>query len=985
MLRIKQTCQTAFILPVFLLLLLSIFLLTTDTALAQTRIHRNLTPADGLVQSQVISMHEDQNGYLWIGTFGGLSRWDGRTFTNFTQADGMGHKEVQSIAEGLDGTLYFSTKGGGVSIWKDDHFTVLNTDDGLPDNVSRAIAIMPNGDVAVGTDAGVCLIRDGKVIPPKKDNGLTDLLVVSLAVTSDGTLHVATWGDGLLKASGNPLKVIEKVPGLPVQKVRAMAVSSDDQVYFAPAGAGLYKLINKEAVPVGEDPTFGGMEIVSLYVRSNGTIFVGSQKRGVLMLNQENTDQLTQKNGLVSNTVWAICEGRDNLLFLGTWGGVSIFDQDRILSINTTNGLAENIVTCIDFSSDGKKTVFGFPDQGVQIYHQGELSPLKGTDNETLHMVWDVHQLEDNHWLIGSDFGVHRHQFGKLEAISTVDGTQLRSVQAITKGLNGGLTVLDMHNLFQFDGNQLKPFLSPQNSDINKANDVLEISPDSFLLATINGIFLLSKMNDQYSVIPYEPLASLKAATIWDLHQLKDGRILLGTNEKGLAIFSPNNQSTSSNLQFIDTSTGLSDNTVLAIAEDNDGDVFLSTNRGINFLHPLPEGWRIKHIGHQDGLGSDECVQGALAVSPDGFIWVGTIGGASRYNKQLDASNSLPPLLIMDKFSIFDREIPPIEFAARPEFSHQDNYLKIEFTGIHLPKPDEVFYRYKLSSVDQNWVQSQRQYVQYTNLAPGHYRFEISARLPDGSNSPDQIWEFSIKPPFWQTWWFIVTSILIVGGSIALVVSFRIRQLLALERLRTRIAADLHDDIGSGLTEISIISSLIPHKLPNEASDKIEGDLDRIGETSRQLITSMSDIVWLVNPSLDSLFDLLAKLGESNSELLSASGIRFEDVNLDSLQKIKLPMEHRRQLLLIFKEAINNAVKYSEADHIRLEAQYHHHKLSIILTDNGKGFDPVNYSPKGGGNGLKNMRTRAEKISGVLSIESSPTSGTQIVFKGPTR
>ncbi len=340
-------------------------------------------------------------------------------------------------------------------------------------------------------------------------------------------------------------------------------------------------------------------------------------------------------------------------------------------------------------------------------------------------------------------------------------------------------------------------------------------------------------------------------------------------------------------------------------------------------------------------------------------------------------------MFLFNKFSIFDREISQEEFASQPSFSHRDNYLKIEFTGIHLPHPENVFYRYRLSSVDQDWVQSQRQYVQYTSLTPGRYKFEISANLPNGSHSPVQVWQFTITPPFWRTWWFLALSILVVGGSVGLIILFRVRQLLALERLRTRIAADLHDDIGAGLTEISIVSSLIPHKLPTPESQKIEPDVDRIAETSQRLISSMSDIVWLVNPKLDSLFDLLAKLGESNSEMLAESGIRFEDVNLDSLKKVKLRMEYRRQLLMIFKEAISNAIKYSEANHIRLEASFSRGYLSIILTDNGTGFEPANNKPRGGGNGLVNMQSRAHTLGGNLSIESAPGKGTKITFQGP--
>jgi len=942
---------------------------------AQTRIHRNLTPSHGLIQSQVISLHEDSRGYLWIGTFGGLSRWDGRQFRNFSHDDGMGHKEVQSIAEDANGVLYFATKGGGVSLWRNGQFSVLNQDDGLPNNVSRTVTSMPNGDIAVGTDDGVALIRDGKVITCTPDSGLLDILVVSIAATSDGSLYIATWGDGLLKAAGNPLKVVQRIPNLPVEKIRALAVGGNDEIYFVPAGAGIFELKNDTPSPLPADPAFEGREIITLHVSKDGTLLAGTQQHGAVFWNEGHADQLDKSNGLASNSVYAFCEGRNNLLFIGTWGGVSIYDHDRVIVLGKAAGLAEDIVISVNVSTMGQGLYFGFQNHGVQQYLKGQLTTVPGTENDVLHHVWAVHENSDGSHILGSDYGVHRLEAGRLSKLESTDQAELRSVQSLYPSSSGDLVVMDMHGLFNLTGNTLVP-LHSEEAGINKATSVMELTADKYLLGTINGLFLLTDGN----IERYLPLAELDDLTIWDLDLMSDGRILVGTNEKGLVIFDP----ATGHSVYLDMKSGLSDNTVLAIAQDADGVIYLSSNRGVNILHPRKNGWEIKYLDHRDGLGSNECVQGALAFSPEGYLWIGTIAGAARYDKNQDKAESQAPFLHIDKVSIFDQNIPLVEFQNQAGFSYQDNYLKIEFTGIHLLSPDDVSYRYRMSSVDQDWVQSGRQYVQYTNLDPGHYVFEISAVLPQGPNSPVQTLEFTISPPFWRTWWFLLLAALVIGGTISAIVLLRVRQLLALERLRTNIAADLHDDIGSGLTEISIISSLLPYKLPNDSQGLIASDVELIGDTTRRLITSMSDIVWLVNPGLASLFDLLAKLGESNAEMLASSGILFEDMNLDSLQKVQLPMEHRRQLLLIFKEAINNVIKYSGADRIRLEAHCRRNQLTIILDDNGIGFDPDDSVFRGGGNGLKNMRTRAAKIHGKVEFESSAGIGTKVIFRGPT-
>lgn len=888
----------------------------------------------------------------------------------------MGHKEVQSIAEGADGVLYFATKGGGVSIWRDGQFSVLDQDDGLPDNTTRTVASMPNGDIAVGSDGGVALIRDGKVITCDQDSGLLDILVVSIAAAADGSLYVATWGDGLLKAAGDPLRVVQRIPDLPVEKIRALAIGRNDEIYFVPAGSGIFKLKNDTASPLASDRSFEDREFVTLHVSKDGTLLAGTQQHGAILWNEGQADPLDQSNGLASNSVYAFCEGRDNLLFIGTWGGVSIYEHDRVVVLGKAAGLAEDVVISINVSTMDQGIYFGFQNRGVQQYFNGKLTNLPGTEKDVLHHVWAVHENSDGSFVLGSDYGVHRLEAGKLSQVNSTDESELRSVQSLYSSSGDGLVVMDMHGLFSLEDNLLVP-LHGEDKTINKATSVLEFIPGQYLLGTINGLFLLSGGD----IKPYPPLAELAEVTIWDLHLLGDGRILIGTNERGLVVFDPENGKT----KYIDMKNGLSDNTILAIVEDADGDIYLSSNRGVNILNPQANGWSIKHLGHKDGLGSNECVQGSLALSPEGYLWVGTIAGAARYDKNQDTGEHQAPLLHVDKVSIFDRNIPLGEFQDQADFSYQDNYLKIEFTGIHLLSPDDVSYRYRMSGVDQDWAQSGRQYVQYTNLDPGRYVFEVSAVLPHGPNSPVQTLKFKISPPFWRTWWFLLFVALVIGGTISAIVLLRVRQLLALERLRTNIAADLHDDIGSGLTEISIISSLMPYKLPNDSQGFITPDVELIGETTRRLITSMSDIVWLVNPGLASLFDLLAKLGESNAEMLADSGILFEDINLESLKKIQLPVEHRRQLLLIFKEAINNAIKYSEADRIRLEAHCQRNQLTIILEDNGTGFDPKNTVAQGGGNGLKNMRVRAGKINGRVKFESSASVGTKVIFEGPVR
>jgi signal transduction histidine kinase len=222
-------------------------------------------------------------------------------------------------------------------------------------------------------------------------------------------------------------------------------------------------------------------------------------------------------------------------------------------------------------------------------------------------------------------------------------------------------------------------------------------------------------------------------------------------------------------------------------------------------------------------------------------------------------------------------------------------------------------------------------------------------------------------------------SILAIGGGITLAIVARIKQLLKIERLRSKIAADLHDDIGAGLTEISIMGEVIASKTPGSAKKIISGDLQKIGDTSRGLIDSMSDIVWLVNPRRDSLFDLISRLGNTYTELMNSSDIHFKTENLESLKKVRLNMEYRQHLFMIFKEAMNNCLKYSESKEVFLKAVLRRKRLKIQLIDDGKGFDLENTTC---GNGIENMKSRAGIIGGSLRVSSQIGMGTTIEFEG---
>jgi signal transduction histidine kinase len=382
-------------------------------------------------------------------------------------------------------------------------------------------------------------------------------------------------------------------------------------------------------------------------------------------------------------------------------------------------------------------------------------------------------------------------------------------------------------------------------------------------------------------------------------------------------------------------------------------------------------------LRHGNGLASDECNQGRASQDSRGRIWFSNNRGASCYDPAHDRPNDVPPQVHISRVRLYEDDLPMEMFTGGHVFPHRDNYFKFDFIGTNPPAPAAVQYRYRLSRIDRDWVEAAQTFVQYTALPHGSYIFEVKARNGWGYWSEPAALRFSIAAPFWKTWWFIALLALSLGGTITLLVQNRIRHLLALEKLRTKIAADLHDDIGAGLTEISIMSEVVAHKLSDEQRELVADELGAIGAASRRLVRGMSDIVWLVNPRRDSLHDLIARLGDTYHETLRAAGIALKIRNLDSLKRIRLSMERRQHVFLICKEAIHNALKYSGGSVINLAVDSGGGKIAIRLTDDGNGFDP---SQVAAGNGLANMKDRAARIGAHLEIDAEPGRGTTVVL-----
>jgi len=423
------------------------------------------------------------------------------------------------------------------------------------------------------------------------------------------------------------------------------------------------------------------------------------------------------------------------------------------------------------------------------------------------------------------------------------------------------------------------------------------------------------------------------------------------------------------------TETGLSSNEISSLVEDTHGYIYVGTGRGLNRVDPSSDpatAGSVKRFTAADGFPRGEIR--AAYRDRNGTLWFASRQVVAQLSpdSRLMGSSATSPVGITGVRVNGLPQNPIPELKLEPDMRQ----LEIQFSGIDYSTDRQLLYQYKLEGADKNWnAPTTERRVTYANLAPGHYRFMVRA----GAAAPAAI-DFTLESYVWQRWWFRTLALLGLASVARAIYRFRVSRLLAIERLRTQIATDLHDDIGSSLSQISILSELASCHV-NSHDRTVLSPLSRIGEISRELADSMNDIVWAINPRHDYLADLVYRMRRFADETLSGSNVRFE-LTLKGSSAITLNASQRRDLFLIFKEIIHNAIRHSGCTEVHVEIGADGSQLSLNVTDNGRGFDPED-NARISGAGLDSIRRRSARLGSKVTINSEIDSGTSIHIRTP--
>jgi len=494
------------------------------------------------------------------------------------------------------------------------------------------------------------------------------------------------------------------------------------------------------------------------------------------------------------------------------------------------------------------------------------------------------------------------------------------------------------------------------------------------------GLFIYRYATEDVTTYVHEEHnpSSINENDIRSIYISKDDDVWIGTNNGGLNHYN----ATSATFTSFTTGNGLPNNSIYTILEDHHGNLWLGTNGGICRFNKADHS--VRNYTPRDGIQNYEFNTNAVAMIHDGRFCFGGRTGFNIFHPDSMNVTLEPSPVVISQFKIFDKEFPVNDKTM--QLAHGENSFTFDFAALGFYRSSDHQYAYQMEGVDKDWIPSgNRTYTNYHNLAPGTYTFKVRAANYSGVwNEKAAFMKFIIYPAWYNTWWFRMALVLVLAAGIYELYRYRLRQLMKVQSIQNRIARDLHDEIGSTLSSISLSSTIIQNQLKGShpEADKM---LRQVSTNTDQMMEALSDIVWAINTRNDRFDNIVNRMRALAIEILEPSNISIQFTVGEDIRDIQLDMQQRKNLYLIFKEAINNIAKYSGCNKVVINIIRQAGKTIVMhIQDNGKGFDVSGLSGDEkslSGNGIRNMKKRADELGGSLAIESAPGAGTKLDMK----
>jgi signal transduction histidine kinase/ligand-binding sensor domain-containing protein len=1006
--RVRKALRTFLSGPAFSLLLF--LTLRASGSITDDWFARAWLSDEGLPDNNVRGIAQTADGFLWVGTVGGLVRFDGDRFDEFSplNVEGLPVRGIRTLLLDKSDRLWLSMDRGFVICAQRTSAKVLTVKDGVPSQV-QVFAEDGQGAIwmAYGSRRNLTFMKDGRITVLGAPEGVPGGQSW-IAADSKGELWLAKGGNLCVFRNGK----FQQLTNFPQVGSVRIAAAKQGGVWIT-SGSTIWKYEEGgELRTIGEFPA--RVSPTALLEDRTGALWIGTAAHGLFRRGEEGLESMPSSHRQID----CLFAGREGNIWVGTrGGGLDRLRPRAVQLIGTDEGLPFESLRSV--SQDASGAIWVVTQNGLLARRQDTnwVVMSQGTNWPGGSPMCVASDASGATWIGTGDHGLIQFQNGEFKNWRTTNGLVSDTVHGLMIGAAGDVWLTFFGRVQRFHQGNFQTITVPMGSRYFRA--MAEDTAGNVWGGTAEGSLFRIKdgiVSDETDRIQGGP------ASIRCLYASSDGAVWIGYGGFGIGRIKDGKYA-----RFT-TREGLHNNFISQIVDDKFDRLWLAGNGGIfqlsmTELSHAADAMAAGHkarlrpalYGRAEGLPSLQPTYDTIPAatrSRDGRIWMamGT-GLAIVHTENIHENPEVPPVLVErvsvdgEPVAVYDSKSPLRDSDLRQlEDLHQDharlhikaNYrkLEIDFTALSFLAPGNVNFRYRLDNFEDEWSEAGTdRKATYAHLGSGDYTFHVIACNNSGVwNDVGAKLNFTVLPFFWQRVSFQLTMLAaftLCVIAIVRYVSFRrlrnqvrlLEQQTVVHKERARIAKDIHDDLGANLTQITLLSELTRQDMgtPVKAGEHVE----KISATARQVMKSLDEIVWAVNPRNDTLPHLVDYLGQFTIDFLRAPGIRCRLDLPEHPPELSVPADIRHNLFLAVKEALNNIVKHAGAKEVRLGVDVSNGKLRVVVTDDGHGFE----SPPqdAWADGLRNMRQRMAEIGGECSIESRSGAGTTITFDVPWR
>lgn len=985
---------------------------------------------DGLPTNNITAIYEDSKGYLWVGTTEGLVRYNGASFEQFKPKNDappqLAEPYIIDIYEDCEANLWVLTKASGlykVTLNRPDSgFSLIIPSKLFPKLINRSLTTpilhAQGTEAIIGYDDTIRIFKQGneRSTPwkspcnhpiffqnhPKIFKPIRYSCYQAIVVDVHKGILVISLKDGEIyyEVPQDILREIANTQGI-------LRVNVLDNMFLVTRSNGNYWLFNWKECTLVSKGTLNLPDNIPLLksgpLKDSGIIYTNLLST-FYYFNPLKNEWKNEKSSLyIRDSIYGLFKGmpeskRGGLYIISNYGLFKYnphVDQLKLYKIDGPNNPYNSNSAIRSIIKTSNNQLYCLWDNTLYNYSEitnkfnSSLELENKTKNKSLPTLFLINgKIYIKQGALYS-YNEITKKCSKINFIGSQAEFEYFEHSTINKHLIQNdssiwfISTNGMLSNWNTQKQQLKVYKNNSNVQLkDKVVAFLEYDKEHMLIALLKGGLVLVKYVDPNT---FKKLPYLQSLGIQDSLHLVTGVVKghsgsIWVAVKGLGILHVSNVlNSNSHVTAYDVHSNLQNSNIKALQMDRNGNLWISTSTGVERFDTSNKLFKALHIPLVFPF--NEFMDFSYCDSI-GDIYFAGLSSFIQFNPINQNLNSSPPKIRLARWLINTEERPELLQSNNITLQSNERNISLYYHLLNLDKSSKYIFRYRITFNDkkpESWNYTDKQEIHLFNLSSGNYLVEYNAREVNGEwHSHDASLQFIIQEIWYKNIWVQLLGMMLIVSSIFLLYKNRLNQLRKLENLRNRISHDLHDDIGSTLASISIYSEVAKYNSQNERVDV----LNKIGESSREMLENLNDIVWSINPKYDNTEDLINRIRNFGVQMLNPLNIEFElKTNLKNIH-FSLDMEKRRNLFLIYKEALHNAVKYSKCTKVEVSILHFGGHMMMVISDNGIGFDEHQSKPVNG-NGFQSMKQRAHTMNASLSIQSKPGYGTTISLKIP--